>query len=114
MGLKKKPFENNVGKGEIACTSNFSFSHYVFYSIKNKNYDFCYICCLQMLSVRSGPKFCQLWELVNSLPNDKSLDMIKLKAFADNKLNVAKMKISIFDRLETRLEKEKMLVTRMG
>ena len=29
-GLWKKPFEDIVGKGEIACTSNFSFSHIVF------------------------------------------------------------------------------------
>ena len=34
MHLGKKPFENIVGKGEIACTGNVSFSHDVFYSIK--------------------------------------------------------------------------------
>ena len=32
MGLGKKHLENIVGKGEIACTSNLSFSHNVFYS----------------------------------------------------------------------------------
>ena len=37
---------------------------------------------------------------VNSLPNDKILDMTKLKAFADDKLNNAKMIIFLFDRLE--------------
>ena len=42
-GLGKKPFENIVGKGEIACTSNFSLSDNVFYSIKDRNYHFCYI-----------------------------------------------------------------------
>ena len=42
-GLVKKPFENIVGKGEIACTSNFSFSRNIFYSIKDRNYHFCYI-----------------------------------------------------------------------
>ena len=31
---------------------------------------------------------------VNSFPNDKILDRTKLKAFADNKLNVSKMTIS--------------------
>ena len=36
-------FENIVGKGEIACTSNFSFSHNVFYSIKDRNCHFCNI-----------------------------------------------------------------------
>ena len=35
----------------------------------------------------------------NSLPNDKSLDMTKLKAFADNKINLAQMMISVFDRV---------------
>ena len=46
------------------------------------------------------------------LPNDKSLDMTKLKAFADDKLNVAKITISLFDSVEKTLwEKEKMLVT---
>ena len=34
------------------------------------------------------------------LPNDKILDVTKLRAFAVNKLNVAKMKISLFDRVE--------------
>ena len=57
--LREKHFETIVGKGEIACTRNFSFSHNVFYSIKDRNYHFCYIliCCLQMLSIWSGPKF---------------------------------------------------------
>ena len=33
MCLQCKSFENTVGKGEIACQSNFSFSHSVFYSL---------------------------------------------------------------------------------
>ena len=37
--------------------------------------------------------------LFNSLPNDKILDMTKLKVFADNKINVTQMMISVFDRL---------------
>ena len=36
----------------------------------------------------------------NSLPNNKILDQTKIKAFADNKLNVTKMIISVFDRVE--------------
>ena len=57
----KKTFENIVGKGEIACTSNFSFSHNVFYSIKDRNDHFCYLIYrLQMLSIWSGPKFCSV------------------------------------------------------
>ena len=36
----------------------------------------------------------------NRLPNNKIWDVIKLKAFADDKLNVGNMKISLFDREE--------------
>ena len=36
----------------------------------------------------------------NPLPNDKILYMTKLKAFADDKLNVAKMTITSCDRVE--------------
>ena len=35
-----------------------------------------------------------------SLPNSKILDFMKLKAFAEDKLNVAKMSISLFDRVK--------------
>ena len=37
---------------------------------------------------------------LNSLPNNKILDLTKLEAFAADKLNVAKMTISLFDRVE--------------
>ena len=33
---------------------------------------------------------------IDSLPNDRILDVTKLKAFADNELNVAKMTISFW------------------
>ena len=36
----------------------------------------------------------------NALPNDKSLDVTKLKAFAQDNLNVSKMTISLLDRVE--------------
>ena len=44
--------------------------------------------------------------LINSLPlpNDKTLDMTKPNAFADNKLNIAKMTISLLDRVENTVE----------
>ena len=38
--------------------------------------------------------------MINSLPNSKILDMTKLKAFADDKLNIAKMTIYVFDGVE--------------
>ena len=42
---------------------------------------------------------------VNSLPNDKIPDRSKLKAFADDILDVVKIMISLFDRLENTLGK---------
>ena len=41
----------------------------------------------------------------NTLPNNKILDVTKLKTFSDDKLNVAKMTISLFDRVENTVEK---------
>ena len=38
--------------------------------------------------------------MINPLPNDKFSDVTKLKAFADDKLNVAKMTIFLFDGAE--------------
>ena len=38
--------------------------------------------------------------MFNPFPHDKILDQNKLKAFADDKLNVTKMIISVFDRVE--------------
>ena len=38
--------------------------------------------------------------MLNSLPNDTILDANKLKAFADDRINVAQMMISAFDRAE--------------
>ena len=41
----------------------------------------------------------------NSLPINKILDVIKFKAFADNKFNIAKMMISLFDTVENTVRK---------
>ena len=42
----------------------------------------------------------QYFSFFNSLPNNKILDVTKLKAFADDKINIAQVKISIFDKVE--------------
>ena len=74
-----------MGKGEIARYEQFRlFLHYRILDLPN-------------------PKAFESYPL----PNDKFLDVNKLKAFADDRLNIAKMTISLFDRVE----KEKMLVT---
>ena len=40
------------------------------------------------------------------LTNDKILGVTKLKAFANDKLNIAKVMISLFDRVENTVGKE--------
>ena len=55
---------------------------------------------------RAGRKKC-----IMSLPNNKTLDWSKCKAFAADKFDVFRIMISVSDRVETLWEKEKMLVT---
>ena len=43
---------------------------------------------------------CPMIVTLNSLPNAKILDVTKLKAFADDKINVAQMTISVFDMVD--------------
>ena len=43
--------------------------------------------------------------IFNSLPNDKFLDITKLKAFADGKLYFTSMTIPLFDRLKNAVRK---------
>ena len=42
---------------------------------------------------------------VNPLPNGKILDVTKLKILADDNLNIAKMTIFLYDRVENIVEK---------
>ena len=49
--------------------------------------------------------------ITDSFQNRKILDWTKLKAFADDNLNAAKMIISCFARVGTIVGKEKLLVT---
>ena len=43
--------------------------------------------------------------MFNPLPKDKILNVTKLKAFADNKSNIAKIANFVFDRVENTLGK---------
>ena len=52
----------------------------------------------------------QVQTVVNPLTDYKILDRTKLKAFADDKLNVTKMIIFVFNRAENIVGKEKLLV----
>ena len=48
---------------------------------------------------------------INPFPRDKILDQTKLKAFADGKLNITKMIISAFYRVENIVGKEEIACT---
>ena len=76
--------ENTVGKGEIARYEQFLL----------------FPQCFQKACFPGVSKGVIVWEWVNSLTNDQILDMTKLKAFADDKLNIDKMIISLLDRVE--------------
>ena len=70
MGLGEKPFENIVGKGEIACTINFSFSYNVFYPVKDRNYHLCYIYFVICKCFQFGQsQIFVTWEWVKNLWN---------------------------------------------
>ena len=45
-------------------------------------------------------KSISLSDSLNSLPNEKSLDWSKIKAFADDMMNITQMMISVFDRVQ--------------
>ena len=78
----------------MLITSNFSLSHCVFKRLE-----------LQTPGL--------VWERVNihhlshinSLSNNKILEVTKVKAFADNKSNIAKMTISLHDSVENTVRK---------
>ena len=50
-------------------------------------------------------------KLLNPFPHNKILDQTKLKAFANDNLNVTKMIISVFDGVENIVGKEKTACT---
>ena len=56
-----------------------------------------------MPNIWSSPKICCL--VNNPLPNAKILGMTKFKAFADDKLNIAKMTVFLIDRAENTVGK---------
>ena len=73
------------------------------YREKQRNFSTLLKKCLanrQSPSMLSNPNSHSLQMWLNPLPNNKVLDLMKLKAFSDEKLNVAKMMISLFDRLQ--------------
>ena len=90
-----KQVENTVGKEEIARYEQF----------------FLFPQCFQKACFPGASKGVIVWEWVNSLPHDKILDWSKLKAFADDNINVTESLKFVLRRLENIVGKEKMLVT---
>ena len=84
-----KPVENTEGKGEIARYEQFLL----------------FPQCFQKVCFPGASKGVIVWEWVNTLPNDKIWDMTKLKAFAGDKFKAARMRFSLFDRVENSVGK---------
>ena len=62
--------------------------------------------CFQKLSVSGSLKLGNVWFRVNPLPDEKILALPKLKAFADDKLNVTQNIKVVFHRIEYIVGKE--------
>ena len=74
-------------------SSTVFFSHNVFCSYKN----------FRFISLSS--RAVSLGSLINPLRNDKILDVTKLKAYADDKLNIARMMVSLLHKVENTVGK---------
>ena len=71
-------------KEKMLVTSIFSFSHSVFYPIKNRNHYFTNILLIvvcKCFEFGQSKKKNVVWERVNTLPNHKTLDTSKSKTF---------------------------------
>ena len=136
MTLKKKALENTVGKGENAGNQHFLlFSQgFLLYHREESSSKQSLICRLQMLSIWLRPKLCRLVKsktkkkvlsilktfsdnnsmklkscffFFNPLPNNKIFDWSKLKAFADDNINVNEKIQYILGRVENTVKRRK-------
>ena len=76
-------------KEKLLVTSNFSLSCSLF----------------KRLVLQTRKKSELVWERVNSLPNNKILNLSKLKAFADNKINVTEKLKLLLEMVENIMKK---------
>ena len=88
--------ENIVGKGENAGYQHFLlFPNNVFKSLLSQG-----IVYRKGLILHNTTRRKKIFEnVINSLPHDKILAIPKLKTFADDKFDVDKMMISVFDKV---------------
>ena len=66
---------------------------------------------IELIVVLSSTNAIKRDSSIKPFPHDKILDQTKFKAFADNKLNVTKMIISVFDRVENIVGKGEIACT---
>ena len=89
-------------------TSIFSFSSNILWPIPDKSQTSLHlICCLHILSIWEESTILSPGKEFNSLSNHKILDRSKLKAFADDKINVTKEFKFVFGREENNVRKGK-------
>ena len=91
--LPKEPFQIIVGKGEIAGDQHFLLFPQCVLPYQRQN----------LLLIHMHFFFCKSF---NPLPDNKILDWSKLKAFADDKLNVTQNIKVVFHRIENIVGKE--------
>ena len=106
--LPYKSFENTVGKGEIACDKQFLLFPQCFLLILRA---FCHIhqiwnSRLKLSQFRRVQNLSHDFGLCNPLPDNKILAQSRLKAYADDKLNVTQNIKFIFETIENIVGKE--------
>ena len=84
QSLLKTMWENK----KLPITSNLSFSHSVFYPCGELCTIFIKLKIVVCKVFDFGRVKFVVWERVNSVPDDELSAMFKMKAFADDKLNV--------------------------
>ena len=68
----------------------------------------CVSCTLYLSDALGKEAYCiSVTHCFNSLPKDKILDLTESKAFVDDKLNIAKMRIPLYDRVENTVGKRR-------
>ena len=82
----------------MLITIHFSFVHNVFHHLIKRIATLqSYLCLFNCFQLHTKDKIILV---LNSLPNDKILEWTKLKAIADDKIDVAKIMISVYNWVE--------------
>ena len=104
---------DSMTKGNMDCCSYFLFL-FVHFIFQWRNDDFFWTKRWKCLPYPTHFLYLEKTHHLNQLihfPHEKILDQTKMKAFADDKLNVTKMIISVFDRVENIVAKGEIACT---